>query len=73
MVGHKVSWAVGAGLVAVLVVGGCGDDAVVGSFGGVVSFDADGSPKSYLGAVAQYEASFDLSVVGTLNPGIGFM
>lgn len=71
MLSRKVLWAVGLKLVAVLVLGGCGDDGdngalVLQSGGtGTVAFDLDGSPVSCCGlAGANYEISADFTVIG---------
>ncbi len=51
MVARNVSWAVGLGLVGVLVLGGCGDDdgggVVPGAGTGSISFTVGGTPKTY--------------------------
>lgn len=82
MLGRRVSWAVCLGSVAVLVLGGCGDDGngVGGGGTGTVAFDVDGSPVSCSGlASAGHEISADITVIaaqasaGSQYPSIGII
>ncbi|MHC4248120.1 MAG: hypothetical protein ACYS9X_03240 [Planctomycetota bacterium] len=79
MLGRKMSWAVGVGLVTVLVLGGCGDDddAVVPGVGtGSISFTVDGAPKTYSTNAIAGASGGITTIAATANTGpaaIGFI
>lgn len=64
MLRREMSWAVGVGFVAVLVLGGCDGGDNGGGGTGSIAFDLDGSPAGYSGvAGAVYEISADITVI----------